>query len=205
MMLSRAFLFCAILILGASPLQAQTTFRIEEDWELHVTHPDQQLDAPQITTMMLPFGNLSEMLVQFDFNHGHTPDFSAGGIQVRVTENDESLDSYRMQEGQKLSEENELVSWTQVIQKASNGYYFGIINGQSESFGSFGSVSEAAFVTNGDAGIVSLNAYRFEDSLENSGVSYAANRVTYLRLKRVRLYNSSGEGIEIVVNQDTQQ
>ena len=34
----------------------QEIIRIEEDWELHVSQPDEQLDAPQITTMMFPVG-----------------------------------------------------------------------------------------------------------------------------------------------------
>jgi hypothetical protein len=41
---------------GVQPAYAQSTIvRIEEDWELVVTQPDESLDAPQVTVTMVPF------------------------------------------------------------------------------------------------------------------------------------------------------
>ena len=199
---SFAFLFLALV---PSLSQAQQIIRIEEDWELRVVQPDEKLDAPQITTMMVPFGNTSDLLVQFDVNHGRYPAFSAGGVQVRVTNDDEYLDGFRMNEGQRLSEQDETVRWTQVVQRVADGYYFGILNGQSESFGSFGSEAEAAFVSTSSTGGGSLNSYSLEHSLQNSGISYAANRVSHLRLKRVRIFNSLGQSTEFTINRDVLQ
>src|SRR5690606_37881515 len=83
-------------LLGASSSPAQSIVRIEEDWELHVVQPDVQMDAPQIRTTLLPFGDASDLLFQIDINHASFPSFQSGGLQIRVCTNDECLAEERL-------------------------------------------------------------------------------------------------------------
>jgi hypothetical protein len=181
---------------------AQSVVRIEEDWELHVVQPDQNIDVPQITTGMLPFGDGSDVLFQCDINHGVTPAFSSGGWQLRITDEATHYSSTRLLPGVKLSNSAETITWTQVVQKASNGFYFGITHACSTSFGMQDASSEAIFVSNDSTGAVSLNDYDAQHSLGNSEVSYAGNRVAWLRLKQIRLLYSNGQIAEYALNVD---
>lgn len=182
---------------------AQSIVRIEEDWELHVTEPHQELDAPQVTTTMYPFGELTDLAFQLDINYGQTPSFSSGGYQVRVAEGEETLAARRGHEGLRLSTDSETLTWTQVVHHTPQGVYFGITNGQSASWGSFGGDSSFVYLSNSDAGM-SLNSYSHLTSLENSGVAYAGNRVGWLKLNRLRVYNGAGQVAEWIVNQPVQ-
>ncbi len=45
----------AVIFFASCAAQAQNNVvRIEEDWQLLVTQPDAPLDAPQVTTTMVP-------------------------------------------------------------------------------------------------------------------------------------------------------
>lgn len=184
-------------------LAQDSVVRIEEDWELQVTQPDAQLDAPQITTTMVPFGSQTDLLLQVDLNHGTVPAFSKGGIQVRACIEEECLDQARVLSDVRLHHNSETVQWTQVVQLTSNGFYFGIINGSSESWGDFGGTSTAIFVAYSSVGgNFSLHNYSPQHSLENSGVTYASNRVGKLRLKKIRVHHSNGHVSEYSLNGD---
>lgn len=179
-------------------LHAQGVVRVEEDWSLQVNEPDQQLDSPQITTAMLPLGPNSSTVFFLDINHGTTPDYSAGGLQLRVDQNGECSASKRILAGEKLDRSSETVKWTQVIIRQSNQLKFGIVSGQSQTWNSFGGSESFIDVT---ANTGSLDVYRPADSLSNSGAVYAGNRVASLTLLRVRLFNSLGQMVEIPINQ----
>lgn len=177
--------------------------RIEEDWQLHVTQPDAQLDAPQITTTMVPFSGQTDLLLQVDLNHGTVPAFTKGGIQVRACIEDECLDQARVLSDVRLQHNSETVDWTQVIQLANNGFFFGIINGNCETWGEFGGMSTAIFIEYSSVGgNFSLNSYSPQQSLENSGATYASNRVGHLRLKKIRVHLANGQVSEYTLNQD---
>jgi hypothetical protein len=186
------------LLTACSSLQAQGVVRIEEDWSLQVLEPDQQLDSPQITTAMMPFGSNSSTTLFLDINHGSYPDYSAGGLQLRIDQNGLCSESRRLLIGQKLNRASETIKWTQVTTQQGNQLKFGIISGQSHTWSEFGGSESFINVTTG-AG--SLDAYRHADSLSNSGVVYAENRVASLVLLRVRLFNSIGQVVEVPVNE----
>lgn len=179
-------------------LQAQSVVRVEEDWTLQVNEPDIQLDSPQITTAMLPLGPNSSTVFFLDINHGSTPDYSAGGLQLRVDQNGECSQSRRVLAGEKLKHASESVTWTQVMIRQGNQLKFGIVSGQSQTWNAFGGAESFVDATNNVGG---LDAYRPADSLSNSGAVYAGNRVVSLRLLRVRLFNSLGQMVEIPINQ----
>ncbi len=126
------------LLLLSSSVTAQTIVRIEEDWALHVVEPDMQLDSPQITTAMLPLGPNSKVLFFLDINHGSTPDYSAGGLQLRIEQDGTTSANSRILSGVKLSHASETIRWTQVAIQQGNQVKFGIVDGVSETWDYFG-------------------------------------------------------------------
>ncbi len=193
-------MFGAVLLQGPGVTHGQSIERIEEDWELHVLQPDAQLDAPQVTMTMLPFD--SNVYLQIDWNHATYPEFSRGGFQVRACTDTTCLTSTRVQEGTVLSHAAEIVSWTQVVQRVEGGFLFGIENGTSTSFGNFGGPSTFVAISDSQSGAPSLNAYNPSDSAENSGVTFARNRVAWLRFKKARVFLSTGDVLEWTFNTD---
>lgn len=198
-----SILFClsAIFVVQTSHCHAQTsTFRIEEDWELHISQPDVQLDAPQVSTMMLPGGGTSNLLFQIHLNHATSPSFSGGGYQLRTSYDDQTLSQLRRFAGQRLEAPEEIIKWTQVIQRSDTGFYYGVIDGESESWGHFGGSTSFVHISDADAGLSSLANYDVQDSIDNSGVSYAANRVGWLKIKKFRVILNNGESTEWTLN-----
>ena len=179
-------------------VHAQGVVRVDEDWELQVLEPDEQLNSPQITTALLPLGPTSSTIFFLDINHGSAPDYSAGGLQLRVDQNGEGRESKRMLAGQKLNQTSETVTWTQVLLQQGNKLKFGVVSGQGQTWNFFGGSESFIDVT---AQTGSLDAYRPTDSLSNSGAVYAGNRIASLKLLRVRLFNSLGQMVEIPINQ----
>jgi hypothetical protein len=179
------------LIACAPAAWAQEITRVEEDWELVVHDPDVATDAPQLSTVLSPFGHLESLYASFDFNHRSQPDFLAGGAQVQVWNGEQSLDRSNSNFTSKLQNAGETVTWTQVMKLHEGQLHFRVINGSSSSWGSFGNwpylrVSVATSLS-------TLSDYDPAVSVDNSGVSYAGNRVTSLTLKRVRRYLANGE------------
>lgn len=199
MMLKKLGLVTVVaLVFCGSWCSAQNIVRIEEDWALRVISPDEQLDAPQIATGMLPFGTDSNVFLHIDFNHGTYPDFSAGGIQLHADEGDSNLANRRLLSGSKLVFNSENIRWTQVAKLQGGTLSFGIENGKSNSWGDFGGEGtyiHTATETN------SFEEYDVADSVANSGALYASNRAAHLTLLRVRIYNSLGEVVEIPVQE----
>lgn len=200
----RVLIAMVCLLACSAAAQGQYIVRVEEDWELHVIQPDPMIDAPQISTMMLPFGSDSSILFQVDLNHASLPTFSRGGMQVRVCDDDYVIESERILSNVLLCNDAETVSWTQVLAKKNDhsGYIFGVTNGHSATLGAFGGADCFVGISNSQAGSFTLDLYHHEHSLANSCVTFASNRVGWLRLKKVRVYFTSGQVIENSMNLD---
>ncbi len=199
-----AFVAVALFSVFTHAAHAQSNvIRIEEDWQLHVTQPDAQLDAPQVTTTMVPFAAQSDLLLQVDLNHGTSPSFTNGGIQVRACIEDECFGQARVLSDIRLQHDSEIVDWTQVVQLTPNGFYFGIVNGNCETWGTFGGPPTAIYVAYSlIGGNFSLDSYHPQRSLDNSGATYASNRVGHLRLKKIRVHLANGHVSEYTLNHD---
>jgi hypothetical protein len=168
--------------------------KVEEDWELVVSEPDVSVCAPQVTTVMSPVGHLDGVYNAFDFNHESQPGFVAGGMQLQVWNGETPVALRRSREGENLGTNNETITWTQAMKVENGTLSFWLKNGSSSSWGNFGgwndtSVSVATSLT-------SLHTYSPLVSVEGSGVGYAGNRVTSLRLLRVRYTTSTGDVVE---------
>ena len=75
-----------VLALSIHPCWAQTpnVTRIEEDWELVVGVPSSTSDAPQVTCVTSPAGNLDSLYATFMINHHDAPEFAEGGLELQV-------------------------------------------------------------------------------------------------------------------------
>lgn len=211
MRLASVLKFLPFLVLGIAPavsagdpLLPSDIVRVEEDWELRVVHPDGLIDAPQVTTSLLPFGESSDILFQFDINHASLPTFESKGVQIRISDDDVLISQARLLGDKQLSKNGEVLSWTQVAQRTASGLVFGVTNAVSHSLGDFGGTASYTYASEFAMGDSDLDDYSIADSLANSGVTFSGNRVDYLRLKTVRLYRADGWFWNIDVNQDVQ-
>lgn len=191
---ARSLLVLAGLALVPS-LQAANTdiVKVEEDWELVVREPDVDSNAPQITCVISPSGNLSGAYAAFDVNHRSQPSYSAGGLQLQLWSGDHCTATSTLNTGDKLHSVNETVRWTTRMYVWNNSLRFQVRNGTSDAWGSFGGISSrlvsSQFYDN-------VNGYTSAVSVAQSGVGFAGNRVTSLKLLKVRRYQADGTVVE---------
>lgn len=200
---NRILCSCFFLLATSAALSAQAQvpiMRVEEDWELFVTEPDEQLDAPQIVMVAKPYGDADNLQLQVDLNHASFPDYSTGGIQLRASRGDTDIAGVRLQEDVRLRFASETITWTQIIERQSGGIAFGIAGGSSTSWGNFGDATTYLTVSSGDEEF----QYSPDDSLRLSGTTYAGNRVRNLTLKRVRYVDLLGQVTEVSIDRSTQ-
>jgi len=174
--------------------QTPTVTQIEEDWELVIGAPSPSADAPQVTTLISPLGNVDSLYATFVVNHHDAPAYKAGGLQLQVWDGEDLLVSRLFPNQALLATPGETIRWTQVMRETNDGMVFEIINGSSTTWGNFG--DEGTLKATLPTSLANLNGYSPDVSVENSGVNYAANRVQSLVLKRVRAYTATDEIIE---------
>lgn len=185
----------ATMPLGALPysdavLEFETVVRVEEDWELVLNEPQDSLNSPQFHTAMSTSGDLNSYYGQIIWNHWEEPRYAPGGLQLQGWDGDVMSRDRGFDLGL-LSATAETVTWTQSLDVDSpfNTLYFGVSSGQSSTWGSFGG-SEVRIGKHWEA--TDLNGYRTNVSVENSCITYGANRVTSMRVLQVRRYTASG-------------
>ena len=167
--------------------QSEPVLTVEEDWVLVLNQPDQTVDSPQFHTVMSPFADLDDFYAQVVWNYREVPNFVAGGLQLQIWKGADLVQSKIGREDQ-LSTAVEVITWTQVLSVDSGTLQFRIQDGQSSTWGSFGD----GLVLNNPAYILNLNDYRTDTSVQNSCVTYGANRVALLAISEVRRYGASG-------------
>lgn len=180
----------AAMLANASWAQVPDVTRIEEDWELDIGVPSPNSNAPQVTCLIAPVGNVESVYATFVLNHHDVPSFTAGGLQLQTWNGKTLLASKQHPDQAVLATPGETIRWTQVMRLASEGLVFEVINGVSTTWGAFG--GEDALKTSVSTTLENLNGYNPTVSVSHSGVSYAANRVHSLVLKRVRAYSAAG-------------
>jgi hypothetical protein len=159
--------------------------RIEEDWCLLVNTPDSYRSSPQISTQMAraPY---AKRFCNFHVNSCDVPVFQQGGLQLQVWLGNTNQIASTIH-SEIMSSSNELVTWTQYLRSDGTSLYFGIGAASSTTWGDFSGqeVSLSGHSTY-------LDDYSSDYSVNNSGVTYGANRVTAMVLTGVRLYMSDG-------------
>jgi len=186
-----------LILAWASVAWAQsepTIVRVEEDWELVIGTPDPDTDAPQVSCAISPTGNLEGWHAALELNQQGLPVYAAGGLQLQVWEGDAAVSDRRFPNGAVLATPGEVIHWTQSMKLEDGNLTFDVITGTSTTWGAFG--GQGYLKASVASTLRNLNAYSPAVSAANSGVSYAANRVQSLTLKRVRYFTSTGAQIE---------
>ena len=83
------------------------------------------------------------------------------------------------------------MTWTQRLELEGSRLRFSVVNGRSSTWGSFGQGQSAHLSV--ATTLTDLNGYQPNVSAANSGVTFAANRVSSLVLKAVRGYSDTGD------------
>lgn len=155
---------------------------IEEHWVLHVSQPELDRSAPQTTMVMSPSGELAGAFFLFTLNHATVPDYRPGGMQVQLWEGTTLVDNHAGDATEPLSHGDETVTWVQRISLEDGTLTFQVLNGSSESWGSFGGDD---LTLNTSTSLTGLNSYLPVISLTESEVGYAENRVVSLVLTKL--------------------
>ncbi len=192
----------AIVWVGAS-LSAdngQPVTRIEEDWKIQFGVPDPDLDAPQVTLTISPAGSLDGPHAVFEVNHRTQPEYTAGGLQLQTWVGDSVLDCKSSHKTNVLSVTNDVATFTLSMQAQSGSVTFGVSNGNSTTWGQFGTsgwLSLSAPYSASD-----FSSYDSTTSLNNaySYVGFGSNRVLQVVRTAVRYYSNG-----VLVNNDTTQ
>lgn len=183
------------LIVPVTSAQAVDIVRIEEDWELVVKEPDPSTQAPQVTCATSPVGDVDSVYAALTINHKTLPDFEAGGLQLQVWNGSSEVSSAKFPHDELLGTDGETVTWTLAMRVEGGQLHFDIPAGQSTTWGSLGQGNMSQSVP---TDLTNLNGYDPSVSVANSGVGFAGNRVTSLKLKAVRAYSAEG-----LVSEDT--
>jgi len=192
----RRIAWCAALLslnaAVAAPSRAESSrvVSVEEHWELRISQPDSDRSAPQTTMVMSPTNNLEGVHYLFTLNHSTVPEYAPGGIQVQVWNGGELLQSKVAHDGITLDHGDEVVHWVQRISLQDGHLAFRLVDGHSETWGSFGG---DGLSLSASTSLQSLNGYRPGLSLTESQVGYAENRVVSLVLTKLVWVTEDGE------------
>jgi hypothetical protein len=165
-----------------------TVTRVEEDWVLWVYQPNGQAACPQFHTVMSPLPNLDSFYFMATWNYWEQPTFSPGGFQIQSCSGDTVLET-NGNDTAELSLFAEVITWTQVMETDGQQLGFTLLNGRSQTWGSFG-YPETLIVSEGM--VPDLNQYSPEVSAANASITYGRNRVIMLTLDTVRYYGEDG-------------
>lgn len=163
-----------------------TISRVEEDWELVVSNPDPNSQAPQVACVIAPMSNPGAIYSLFQLNHRTLPQYQHGGLQLQLYTNDDVFSYRNFPHDGLLQTPGEVVRWTQCMYLEDGQLHFEVKAGSSTAWGPFGGQGYLKSFVN--TSLTDLNAYDPTVSTSNSGITYAANRVSSLTLKSVRLF-----------------
>lgn len=164
---------------------------VQEDWELVVDTPDPNSSGPQITCSIAPHAADDSLYAAFELNHRTLPEFERGGMQLQVWSGAYNLENNPYPQQQIMSTAGETVTWTMSMKLNGENLTFEVLDGHSSTWGNFG--GQGYLRSSQSCDLENLNAYSPEDTIDNSGVGFASNRVHSLTLKQVRYYLSNGE------------
>jgi hypothetical protein len=193
--LTATILGAALLVwgVGATYIDADTAgpavARVEEDWELVVAEPDVGNNGPQVTCTISPL-DMATGYAALDINYHTQPGYVPGGLQMHIWNPNDPIVTRDFPANGMLADAGETITWTQTMTLNQGRLTFQVVNGQSQTWGKFGSAEQATTVY---TSVSDLNGYDPQVSLANSGISFASNLVSSLKLKAVRKYDAAGK------------
>jgi hypothetical protein len=168
--------------------------RVEEDWKMVVEEPESESVAPQVTCVISPVGDVNSLYAALTLNHQGLPEFTPGGMQLQIWNNETSIINKNYPNNAVLSLADETITWTQSMELKDGQLTFEVINGNSDTWGAFGSQGYLKAIV--DTTMQNLNNYSPDVSVKNSAIGFASNRVHSLVLEKVRYITSTGAVIE---------
>lgn len=187
-------LTCAIAAVPAELLRSAEEpiiVRVEEDWQIEIGAPDPQNDAPQLVNVISPVANTHNSHGVFEINHATLPDYTSGGIQIQTWIGDTHLGYKSAPKSQKLTTDNETITYTISMKIADNAITYEVSNGQSQTWGTFGNPGDLKLTS--PTTLTNLNTYTPAMSIKHSRVGFAKRRVKSFVLQEVRYHTQSGE------------
>jgi len=172
------------LLLVANVAPAQDLVRVEEDWEMVVGEPDFNSCGPQVACTMSPFGHIDGTHFTLEINHRSLPYWSPGGITLHHWFGESRQQSMERQDRSVMQTNTEVVTWTQILDVQAGYLIFQIKDGASSTWGPFGYSNNLKLFAWWPSG--NLNEYTPDVSVSRSGVAFAGNRVSSLKILRVR-------------------
>jgi hypothetical protein len=180
---------------GQTPVPTvPSVIRVEEDWSLTVSHPNSDVGSPQVSTQMARCPWTSRFC-NFHLNAVDVPSFCVGGLQLQAWKGSTNLATYTSPNSAVMGTDNELVTWTQYLRIDNGVLKFGIGTVESNpgaSSTTWGDFSGSGMEITVTGARPDLSNYDPTYSVQNSGVTFGANRVTNLTLVRVRYYYDDG-------------
>lgn len=176
--------------LEESLAEAPPIYRVEEDWELLIANPDPELDIPQIVNVFGPTNVYFDTHTVFELNHGTLPSFGQGGMQLQVWYGDYLVGYQHQLAPTELNVANETIRYTTVTSIKGDYLEMEVTNGTSATFGAFGgagTIKARLYTFRND-----LNPYQPNNSINNSRVTFGANRVTHFKRSAIRFYQADG-------------
>jgi hypothetical protein len=180
---------CLAMLAMARLAAAQDVVHIEEDWELVLGGPDQNVCAPQVATTMSPYNHINDTFFTLEVNHRSAPYWTPGGLTIHHWNGEWRMQSFDRADRSVMNTESETVTWTQILDVNSGQLTFQIKYGTSTTWGPFGYSNMFKLHTNWGG---NLNNYSPDVSVSQSGVAFAGNRVKSLKIKEIRLTLDDG-------------
>ncbi len=194
----RVFVALALtgLMLQAANVLAQApsgTMAIEQDWkvELLVMPEGNRLTSPLfVSAFTIP---LASALFQCTWNHRDIPILEEGGIQLQVYKWYDLLDEQEIVTPpwrEKLSIDDEVITWTQRLHISEMSYVFTVKNISSKTWGEIPgpyTVKRTFLVW-----VPPLEFYSFNEIAENSGIVMGGNRFKKMTVLQTRFYDVNG-------------
>lgn len=168
----------------------ESVVKVCEEWEVTVGEPNSGRNAPQLTMIMSPNGDLEHDYFSFLLNFHVDPDYRPGGMQVIRYRGDRVEDSQSAPLHDMLHHDGETIRWRQTLSVHEGLLTFEVDQGSSESWGSFGENGQLR--TTASTSLTNLNSYLPRISLTESGIGFAGNRVESLQLTRLEWHLSDG-------------
>jgi hypothetical protein len=184
-------LVAASNVFAAAP---EGTSAIQQDWRVElytVSEPEDATCPLFISAFALPW---LTTLFQVTWNHRDLPDLEQGGIQLQAYRWDNLIDAVDVTTPawrDKLSHDNEVVTWTQGMHREGLAHVFTVKDIKGTTWGT---IAEAYTVRRTYLFYApTLEAYSVAAIKENSGIVMGTNRFKKLAITETRFYGDSGQ------------
>lgn len=182
-----------LILCSSGPVAAEAPpaviTRIEEDWSLQIGVPSPDENAPQITIVNSPSGNLNGAYAVFEINHIPVPEFFGGGLQLQSWSGDQNVGACHHSDFSSLSTPDEQIKFTTSLSLSDGTLQFEVRDGESATWGDFG--GDGSLALSLATSLTDLSGYSPDKSAAFSRVSFAGNRVKKLVLTEVRYFSGA--------------